>query len=150
MNITVAGSNRTQDVGADLRARAAAMGTGDDHHRPAQLPDSISALTLAQARSEGDYLVRLNSLIRLREAIDTHEFRLPRRPGLTGWIKAKTRATIWKVMQFHRERMAFRQNLINTQLTSALVYETQQRQREIESLRGRLADLEKRLERRAP
>lgn len=150
MTVIVAGKDRTAELAADLRNRVAVLARGDDHHRPAELPPGVDALSLAAARTEGEYLTRLAGLLRHRDAVDTREFRSPRRPGVPGWLKRQVRVVIWKAMQFPRERMAFRQNLINTQLTSAIVYETRQRQREIDDLQCRLAELERRLETRAP
>ena len=142
MNIKIAGCDRTQDLGPELRSRAVAMGQGDDHHRPAEVPPGIAALSLAQARNEAEFVARLVQLLRHRDAVDASKFHNPRRPGLLNLCKDRLRTFLWQLLRYQRDRVVFRQNLINTQLTSALALESMQRQQVIEDLQKRVAELE--------
>lgn len=142
MKIIIAGRDRTEELGGELRRRALQMEAGDDEHRSARLPPVVGALSLAEARSEGEYVARLSQLLRHRDSVSTRNFHIPRRPGLAGWCKDCFRQTMWRLLRYQRDRMAFRQDLINTQLSSAQTYETMQRQKEIAALRRRLDKLE--------
>ena len=143
MKIIVAGQDRTQDLGQALRQQAAAMERRDARGKPAQLPADISALALARAKSDADYLDHLIRLIRYRDAVDTLDFEIPRKPGVAGLCMKRLKAFLWNLLRYQHDRITFRQNLINTQLTSALEFEVIQRQKETADLKRRVAELEK-------
>ncbi len=143
MKISVAGRDRTQDLGPDLRRQAENMARGDTSRQPAKLPDSISALALRKATSDADYLNELIRLLRWRDGVDTLPFHIPCRPGLCGRLAVRIKEVFWKLLRYQHDRIAFRQNLINTQLTSALEFEIVQRQKEADELKQRVAELEK-------
>jgi len=143
MKLNVAGQDRTQTLGPALRQQAEIMARGDDHHQPARIAADISALALARAKSDADYLAHLIRLIRHRDAVDTLAFDIPRKPGLAGRCMQRLKALLWKLLRYQHDRITFRQNLINTQLTSALEFEVAQRQKEMADLKRRVAKLEK-------
>lgn len=143
MKLSIAGRDRTQDLGPALRRQAEIMARGDDRHQPARIAADISALALARAKSDAEYMDHLIRLIRYRDAVDTPDFDIPRKPGLAGLIMARFKAFLWKLLRYQHDRIAFRQNLINTQLTSALEFEFTQRQKEMADLKRRVAELEK-------
>lgn len=143
MKLSIAGHDRTQDLGPELRQQAAIMARGDDRHQPARIAAHISALALARAQSDTEYLDHLIRLIRYRDAVDTLDFDIPRKPGLAGLCMTRLKAFLWKLLRYQHDRIAFRQNLINTQLTSALEFEFTQRQKETDDLKRRVAELEK-------
>ena len=143
MKLNVAGQDRTQDLGQAMRQQAAAMERRDARGKPAQLPADISALALARAKSDADYMDHLIRLIRYRDAVDTLDFEIPRKPGLAGLCLKRLKAFLWNLLRYQHDRITFRQNLINTQLTSALEFEVSQRQKETADLKRRVAELEK-------
>lgn len=143
MKITIAGRDRTDDLGPVLRTQAEDMARGDTSCQPARLPDEISALVLARTKSAEDYLSEMMRLLRYREGVDALPFHIPVRPGRCGRILGRVKQGLWKLLRYQHERMAFRQNLINAQLTSALEFEVVQRRQETEDLKRRLAELEK-------
>lgn len=144
MKLSVAGQDRTQDLGQALRRQAGVMESGPAGRKMARLPPEISALALAQAKSDDEYMDHLVRLIRYRDAVDTSDFDIPRMPGVMGLCLARLKAFLWKLLRYQHDRVAFRQNLINTQLTSALEFEFVQRRKEIADLKRRVAELEKR------
>jgi len=143
MKISFSGQDRTRDLGQALRRRAAAMEHGPAGRRLAPLPPEISALALALAQSDAEYLDNLIRLIRYRDGVNTLDFEIPRKPGLAGLIITRLKEFLWKLLRYQHDRIAFRQNLINTQLTSALEFEHARRQAETDDLKRRLAELEK-------
>ena len=143
MKIFVANKDRTADLGADIRAAAQVLMRGGEREVPAQLPPDLSALSLTRGKSDADYLANLIRLIRYRDAVDTLDFDIPRKPGLAGLIMSRIKAFLWKLLRYQHDRIAFRQNLINTQLTSGLAFEVAARQKEIAELKRRVTELEK-------
>jgi hypothetical protein len=143
MKLSVAGQDRTHDLGRELRRQAEGMEGMAAGRKLAPFPPEISALSLARAQSEAEYLDRLIGLIRCRNATDTLDFAIPRKAGAAGLFMARLKALLWKLLRYQHDRIAFRQNLINTQLTSALAFEVAQRRKETDDLKRRVAELEK-------
>jgi len=143
MKISIAGQDRTRDLGQALHQQAEAMTHGAASRKLSPLPPEINALALTQAKSDAEYMDHLIRLIRYRDAVGPLDFDIPRKPGLAGLILTRLKAFLWKLLRYQHERIAFRQNLINTQLTSALEFEFTQRQKETADLKRRLAELEK-------
>lgn len=113
--------------------------------RPPVLSTEIGALTLGQAASETDFNERFIRLLKYRDNVDSSPFLMPRKPGLAGAVMARLRIFLWQLLRFLVDRIAFRQNHINGQLTRALEFEHEERRRETEALKKRLAELEARL-----
>lgn len=145
MKLSIAGQDRTQDLGPALRQQAATMARGDDRHQPARIPVNISALALAQTKSDAEYLDHFIRLIRYRDAVDTLDFEIPRKPGVIGLGLARFKAFLWKLLRYQHDRITFRQNLINGLYSSALEYEVALRQKAVADLDQRLQRLEARL-----
>ncbi len=143
MKIVVAGRDRTPELGPELRRAAEAMARLAPRRQPARIPPELSALALARAGSEADYLAILLRLIRCRDAVSTLDFNIPRHPGPIGLVLARIKAFLWKLLRYQHDRIAFRQHLVNAQLTGALEFEVMARQKEIAELQRRLAELEK-------
>ena len=150
MKISIAGHDCTQDLGPALRRQAEIMARGDDHHQPARIAANIGALALARTKSDADYLDHLIRLIRYRDAVDTLDFDIPRKPGVVGLGMARFKAFLWKLLRYQHDRITFRQNLINGLYSSALEYEVALRQKTVADLDQRLQRLEARLAPLAP
>jgi hypothetical protein len=140
MKLSIAGQDRTHDLGRELRRQATVMERNNSNGpKPALVAPDIMPL----AQSEAEYLDRLIGLIRCRNAVDTLDFTIPRKPGVVGLLMTKLRAFLWKLLRYQHDRIAFQQNLINAHLTSALEFEVTQRQKETADLKWRMAELEK-------
>lgn len=142
MNIIVAGQDRSRELGQDLRREAEALARADTSRRPAEIPPGIAALNLRNAKSESAYLDELMRLLRYRDGVSPLPYRIPVAPGLRGRLLGRVKEFFWKLLRYQHARMAFRQNLINTQLTSALEFELTARQKEVADLQKRVAALE--------
>lgn len=135
MKLWIAGQDRTAEFQAAVEReteRMAARGAC------VFFPEDISALRLRRAQHEADYLVLFSELVRRRHHIDTLGFRIPRRPGPIGALGAALRRVLWRVLRYQHDRMAYRQNLVNSHLF-ALV---EQQGAELRALRARVAALE--------
>ena len=142
MKISVAGQDRTHDLGRELRRQAAVMERGEANHKPK--PDALAAPDIMPlAQSEAEYLDQLIGLIRCRNAVDTLDFAIPRKPGLFGLFITRLKALLWKLLRYQHDRIAFQQNLVNIQLTSALEFAIAQHRKETADLKRRVAELEK-------
>ena len=143
MKLSVAGQDRTHDLGRELRRQAAVMERGEANHKPNPALVAPDIMPLARAQSEAEYLDQLIGLIRCRNAVDTLDFAIPRKSGVVGLCMARLKAFLWKLLRYQHDRIAFQQNLINAQLTSALEFEVTQRQKETADLKRRVVELEK-------
>ena len=143
MKLSVAGQDRTHDLGRELRQQAAVMERGESNHKPKPSLVAPDIMPLARVQSEAEYLDQLIGLIRSRNAVDTLDFAIPRKSGMVGLCMTRLKAFLWKLLRYQHDRIAFQQNLINTQLTSALEFELAQRQKETADLKRRVAELEK-------
>lgn len=144
MKLSIAGQDRTADIAPLLRSQAAALESAPERRRPLLLPPEISALALSRAKSEAEYLSELIRLLHFREGVDTLPFGIPSRPGPRGWLMTQFKRALWRLLRYQHDRIAFRQNLINTMLSGALEFEVRQRQKELADLRQRVVELEKR------
>ena len=119
------------------------MRQGSTSRQPAHIPSDIKALNLRQSTSEAQYLNEFLRLIRYREGLSTLPYQVPSRKGLVGHLLRWLKKLLWRLLNYQHARIAFRQNLINNQLTSALWMESLARQNEISALKQRIAALEK-------
>jgi len=145
MKLIVAGQDRTQDLGQVLRRQAEIITRAEAGRKPAGITPEISALALAQAKSDAGYLDQLVRLLRYRDAVDTLDFDIPRKPGVAGLFMARIKAFLWKLLRYQHDRIVFRQNMINGLHTSALEYEIALRQQAVADLDQRLKRLESQL-----
>ena len=133
-------------MGLRLRLAFRKFMVGWSHGRkPTVIPPEISALRLSGVASEAEYLEHLLRLMRYRDGVDTRPFRIPRRPGFLGAVVARFKIMLWSLLRYQHDRLTFRQNLINSTLTSALEFEHQLQEREVAGLKRRLAEVEARL-----
>ena len=147
MKLSVAGQDRTHDLGRELRQQAEVMKRGETNHKPKPALVAPDIMPLARAQSEAEYLDQLIGLIRCRNAVDTLDFAIPRKSGVVGWFMTRLKALLWKLLRYQHDRIAFQQNLINALHGSALEYEIALRQKAVADLDQRLKRLESR---RAP
>jgi hypothetical protein len=143
VKIIISGKDRTAELEPAIREQA---DRSRRHPEAVELPDHLSAMSLWGARDEDEFTSRYVRLSRVKQHTDTLRFHIPRKPGPGGAIMGLVRAFFWKLLRYQHDRMAFRQNIINTQFATALELQ----QDETESLRARLVALEKRLGMRDP
>ncbi len=142
MKIMIAGQDCTKELGGEIQERAAALKKLTGRAAPPQVSTEIGALALHKASSDADYLNHFARLLRYRDAFDTYDFDIPRRPGLAGAIMAKIKKMLWKLLRYQHDRIAFRQNLINGLFTSAVEFEMAERKKADDALAGRLDRVE--------
>lgn len=137
MHLTIAGKDRSADIGADLSRQAA-------RHQGALSPWSPrdSALSLKDSRNAADYLERFCKLMRMRYALSTEAFPIPARPGTAGNLLRKLKGVLWKLLRYQHDRMAFQQNSINELVISSIDFQQASAQRKLEDLEQRMRTLE--------
>lgn len=138
MKIIISGQDRTAELEPDIREQAARCRA---HPESVHLPKELSALSLWGARDEDDFTGRYVRLAQIKQHTDTLRFHIPRKPGPLGAAMAAFRRFLWKLLRYQHDRMAFRQNIINTQFATSLELQ----QDETEALRARIVALEQRL-----
>ena len=136
MKILVANNDRTPELQPRLLEQSKRC---EADPRCAFLPWTLNALSLRDAKDGAAYYRRFLELIRYKNHVDTLVFEIPRRAGFAGALMARFKRFLWKLLRYQHDRMAFRQNLINSQLTSALEFQ----QAEIKKLEDRLSHLER-------
>lgn len=117
MKIEIAGQDRTAEWKPALDTETARMA---ERGECVFFPPEISALRLRGAKNEAEYLDALTDLVRRRHHIDTLGFRVPRRAGAAGAVMGKIRSFLWKLLRYQHDRMAYRQNLVNSHLMALL------------------------------
>lgn len=142
MKIIVAGRDCTSDLGVEIQRRAANLKKRKGRAAPPRISQEIGALTLAKANSNSDYLNHFIRLLRYRDAFDTYDFDIPRKPGLFGLLLARLKVVLWKLLRYQHDRIAFRQNLINGLFTNAIEFEMAEMERMHADLCRRLDSLE--------
>ncbi len=136
MKITVAGQDRSSDLGQAMSAEAARLqaagGIG------ALAPDH-TALRLKVADPRQDYLGKFIDLLRIRHGIRTTDYYIPRGPGLRGKVAVALKTFLWKLLRYQHDRITYQQNTVNELTINALEFQ----QARIAELERRLARLEK-------
>lgn len=138
MKILIAGRDCTKELGGEIRQKAAGLKKLTGRAAPPEVSTEIGALALHKAASDADYLNHFVRLLRYRDAFDTYDFDIPRKPGLFGAIMAGIKNVFWKLLRYQFDRVAFRQNLINGFFTSAIEFEMAERKKMDNELGKRL------------
>ena len=147
MNLTIAGKDRSGDLGRDVAAEAwrlQASGT------IGALSPEHSALVLKASADRANYLCRYVDLLRLRHGIRTVDYYIPRASGLRGRASAAVKAVLWKLLRYQHDRMAFQQNAVNELAIDALEFQRDETERELTDLKRRVAALEQEQRGRTP
>ncbi|MDD5483454.1 MAG: hypothetical protein PHP98_07370 [Kiritimatiellae bacterium] len=149
MQIIIAGEDCTGELGAKIRQSAARLKKLTGRSAPPEISAAIGALTLRKASSDAEYLRHFLRLLRYRDAFDTYDFDIPRRPAPLGAVLAGLKKFLWKLLRYQHDRIAFRQNLINGLFTGAVEFEAVERKKADDDLARRLARMEERLDKLA-
>ena len=144
MKISIAGKDGGEGLAGRLAAGVDALRRHPD--APEFLPMDYSALRLRDAGTEAEYLRRLLDLVRRRAELSTMPVPVPHGRGFLRTALARVRCFLWRLLRYQHDRMAFQQNIINTQITAALEFLRAEQTREIEELRGRVEELTRRID----
>lgn len=137
MHLTIAGKDRSSDIGEDLTRRAARHQGALSRWSPAD-----SALSLKASRDPGDYLDRYCKLLRQRFALSTEPFPVPGKPGTAGTLLRKIKSFLWKLLRYQHDRMAYQQNAINELVISSVDFQQAASRDALASLERRIRSLE--------
>ncbi len=140
MNLSVAGKDRSGDLGRAVAADAARLQASGD---VGALSPEHSALVLKAAADRADYLRRYVDLLRQRHGVRTADFYVPRRPGWVGWVAGSVKTLLWKLLRYQHDRIAFQQNAVNELAIDALEFQREELERDLADLKRRVAALER-------
>lgn len=133
-----------KDCTADILPRLERAAAG----RPAVLAEEAArqapVAELRNAPDEAAEWDRWLALLRANGAVRTAEVEIPGRPGFAGRLLQRAKTALWRLLRYQHEQIAVRQNAVNLQILSALEAERREREREMRSLRERIAALEAR------
>lgn len=140
MNLSVAGKDRSGDLGRAVAADAARLQAAGD---VGALSPEHSALTLKASADRAEYFSRYIALLRLRHGIRTADYYVPRRPGWVGWVAGTVKTLFWKLLRYQHDRIAFQQNAVNELAIDALAFQREELERDLADVKRRLAALER-------
>ena len=135
MKITVAGKDRTPDLGQAVTQAAERLKAGSSID---SLAADHTALRLKQCEVNADYLGKFIDLLRIRHGTRTADFYIARGPGLRGKAAVALKTFLWKLLRYQHDRIAFQQGLVNELAINALEFQ----QSRIEALERKLESLE--------
>ena len=139
VKLHVAGTDRTERLGADLERAAVALRAPDLECRLAR---EAPALALREAENSRDYVDRYLAIVRSRACVDPSAYRPPVGRGFRGRFLHRIRRFLWRLMGDQHEWVARRQNAVNLQLVYELEFEVEARRRQVAELEARIRDLE--------
>ncbi|HMP72944.1 MAG TPA: hypothetical protein PKE55_06720 [Kiritimatiellia bacterium] len=137
--VWIAGGEAFADVGGEVSARADRV-RGDERLKP--LPPELHARYLAGSQDEGEYARRLFELVRRKAHVDTLGFEPPHRNSWLGRILGRLRGVVWRGLRYQHERMAFRQNLVNSHLLGVIEANHAALVKEVAELRAKVSQRE--------
>lgn len=141
MKITVAGKDRSGDLGRDVaavadRLAAAPGGIGT-------LAPDHTALRLKRSRDFDEYVFHFVELLRMRHGVRTSDYYIPRGPGWRGRIAVAVKTVLWKLLRYQHDRLTLQQNLINELEINAVEFQRDRLNQELADLKRRVAELER-------
>ena len=147
MKITVAGQDRTGDLGPAVAAEAARLRAGGGI---GTLAPEHTALRLKRSRDLDDYVYHFVELLRMRHGVRTTDYYVPRGPGWRGRIAVALKTVLWKLLRYQHDRLTLQQNLINELEINAVEFQRDRVNQELADLKRRVADLEQACAKGAP
>jgi hypothetical protein len=100
---------------------------------------------LLKAESEEEFLSLYLKMVKIREHIDALPFYIPYKKSISGSFIQKVKFLCWQFLRFMVDRIAFRQNLINSYLSSSIEFEHKLMLNEIEKLNQKITQLEEKM-----
>ena len=138
MKLSVAGKDRTADLGPEIAAEAARLKASASI---GTLAPEHTALRLKRSKDLDDYVYHFIELLRMRHGVRTADYYIPRGPGLRGKVAVAVKTFLWKLLRYQHDRMSFQQNLVNELAIDALEFQPRLG-RELAELDRRVARLE--------
>lgn len=139
LRVAVAGRDRTADLGVAAAREAACR---RNEWLEGQLAGEKDVLALAASGSVEAFQRRHLEALRGRWSLDPGLFTTPSGPGILGAIMLQVRFFLWRLFRYQHDWMVFHQNAVNAQLFYALLFECEERRRQVRDLEARLRDLE--------
>lgn len=137
VRLWINGRERDADVGREVAALAQAL---RDPELECCLRAEQPLLAAGEAAGPEACTDALLEALRSRCAVDAAAYALPVGGRRTAVL---LRRLLWRLMRHPHEWFAFRHNTIHAQLVAQLVFEREERRREAEELRARVAQLER-------
>ena len=147
MKITVAGQDRTGDLGPAVAAEADRLRAGGGI---GELAPDHTALRLKRSRDLDDYVYHFVELLRMRHGVRTTDYYVPRGPGWRGRIAVALKTVLWRLLRYQHDRLTLQQNLINELEINAVEFQRDRVNQELADLKRRVADLEQACAKGAP
>ncbi len=141
MVLTVAGKDRSDDLGRDINAAAKAL---NNPILQKSIDDGAAVLALGEADTEDDFIDDYLKVFGARTQVDLSRCSLPdgASSGVGGRVVGLVRKFVWRLLRFAFEWNVFHQNVVNEQQAIALAHEVRLRKRENDDLRKRIDELE--------
>jgi hypothetical protein len=138
MKIWISNEDVTETLGRDVAvlAQQRSSTTSPKFHDA-----RVTALSLRESTTEGEYFENFMRLLRLRHGASADAFDIPRKPGPIGAVTQMVRKLLWKIFRYQHDRMTFQQNMINEMLIHALEFEMSERRSRIDALECEVARL---------
>ena len=139
LRVSVAGRDRTADLGV-----AALRATNSRRHEwmEGQLVGEKDVLALPSAPSAPAFHARFLDVLRARLMVDPSLFATPSGPGFLGAMMLQFRIFLWRLFRYQHDWVVFHQNSVNAQLFYAVLFECEERTRQVRELEARVRDLE--------
>ncbi len=109
------------------------------------VPPAIKATAAFNASSEKEFLSFYLKLMQHREHIDTFSFYIPHNKSILSRFISILKIIFWHFAKFMFDRIAFRQNLINSYLSSAIEFEHKITIEELNELKEKVKELEEKI-----
>lgn len=139
MNITVAGKDRTSDLGQTIAAEAERLKTTSSI---GSLAPEHTALRLKRSADFDDYTYHFVELLRMRHGVRTADYYIPRGPGWRGKLAVALKTFLWKLLRYQHDRITLQQNLINELEINVVEFQRDRLNQEVADLKRRIESLE--------
>ena len=142
MKIIAAGQDISQDLGPALAHQASARTKASRVQE--RLLEQADVLTLKRAENSAAFLDIFTRLASSKAYVRPDTFPSPATQGRAAPLLKRVRNILWKLTRWQSDAMAAQQNAVNQHLASVLSFEKQEREREVNTLKARLDELESR------
>ncbi len=137
--IWIAGQEASDELRAEFHRKQEAMRASGLFYFG---PREASALRMASAGDDSEWLALWMQILPQRAGIALDGFTIAAQPGFRGRVLQRVRSLLWRVFRYQHERVAYRQNLVNAHMVTAIRFHYLQMVNECAELRGRIEQLE--------
>ena len=136
MKITVAGRDRTQDLGREIKSAFDWRSRDPQFDWSFGVPKELSTLCLRNVKDTLEYQQELVRLMQHRYGVSACGYNIPHGSGPVGYLMKVFRETLWRVLRFMFDRITYRQNYINQLHANAFEFEHALTLRELGAFAG--------------